>query len=70
MNDKTRRAFNVWLHLSVVEREELDRAIRQYQIKSPYEKQRSERELRESIEGAQKAHLGPLSSNICPYCGR
>jgi hypothetical protein len=66
MNDKTRRAINGWLALSVSEREEFEKAIREYNISTATK----QRELREKFsDRVSKMQTGPLSSG-CPCCGR
>ena len=66
MNDKTKRVFNTWVHLSSDEQRELDDEIRKFKIANTTG-QRQLRELSESV--IQKMQTGPLGGT-CPYCGR
>jgi hypothetical protein len=66
MNDKTRRVFNGWLALTVAERDEFDKALKEYNAASSTK----QRELRESShDRVIKMQTGPLSGG-CPCCGR
>lgn len=67
MNDKTRRVFNGWLALSTDERDEFEKAVKEYNA-TPSTKQR---ELRESSQDrVLKMQTGPLGPGACPCCGR
>jgi hypothetical protein len=63
MNKKTEIVFRGFLELSVTERSELVDAINDY-FKKDYLERRSVEEAYKSVV------LGPLSSNVCPCCGR
>lgn len=65
MNDKTRRVFHGWLELSAAERDEFEKAIREYNAAYPTK----QRELRESADRVIKMQTGPLTGG-CPCCGR
>lgn len=67
MNSKTQLVYAGLLGLTVREWEDLTEAIDRYNALPEYEKQK---EFTVNRESAQKAHLGPMSSNSCPCCGR
>lgn len=64
MATKTEALIQVWLQLSASERDEVYHWLDNFQ-RADYLKSR---ELLESIQ--RKANLGPLSSTICPLCGK
>ena len=66
MNEKTNRVFNGWLALTENERNDFEKAVREYQA-APIDKRAR---LRESTrDHATKMQTGPLSQG-CPCCGR
>lgn len=64
MNKKTECVFNGWTHLTEDEKKELVDAIKKYEDAGIVEKRR----LKELVE--RSVHLGPLTSDVCPCCGR
>lgn len=69
MNNKTNKVFWGWLNLSDGERQELEAAIRRYNVTTDSER----RALRESVrDSVTKLVTGPLGSGggACPCCGR
>ena len=67
MNDKTRRIFNGWLALSAAERDEFEKAAKEYNAASSTQ----QRELKESSQDrVMKMQTGPLGPSGCPCCGR
>lgn len=66
MNDKTKRVFNGWLALSATERDEFEKAVREYNASTSTK----QKELRETFsDRVQKMQTGPLSQG-CACCGR
>jgi hypothetical protein len=66
MNEKTQKVFNGWLSLTVDERQEFNKALREYTEKP----ESGKIEFRESIhKSATKMETGPLGRG-CPCCGR
>jgi hypothetical protein len=66
MNDKTKRVFNGWLALTTAEREEFEKAVREYNTSTSTKQQ----QLRESSsDRVMKMQTGPLGQG-CACCGR
>lgn len=62
MNEKVKKVFKGFLELNDNEKDELKKAIRDYDSKGSYE----QRTFSESFAKS----LGPTSSNPCPCCGK
>jgi hypothetical protein len=67
MNEKTAKVFNGWAALTTDERQEFDRAVRDYNQQNESGKTK----LRESVRKTADARMetGPLGRG-CPCCGR
>ena len=62
MNEKIERIKLIYSELGIEERKEIREFIREYEDVFYDDKKKMKEDLRKS--------LGPLSSAICPYCGR
>lgn len=67
MNEKTNKVFNGWLALTTDERQEFQKAVRDY-IEQP---ESGKMKIRESVSktAGTRMETGPLGRG-CPCCGR